>query len=301
MGAGEYRLGEKPTRVALALTIRRIDQGQIAERRFHDNSDNMNMSPELLKRSLVRIATTMARRYGSLNFGMKTKPERALAGISAETTEWLEQNRLERMDATLAIFDQKRREFHLDRYRFAAARVEQAWVLDCACGTGYGVRLLCEQGRAARVIGVDMAPAAVDYARQHHGVGSAAYLCASADRLPLADGSVDVLTSFETIEHVPDDRGLIEEFHRVMRPNGQLIISTPNQWPLEKAPFHVREYDRKAFVELLELRFHCEQLFNQNSGSSTPFNHDQPRGIVATTSANQDLAECYIAVCRRKS
>ena len=68
----------------------------------------------------------------------------------------------------------------------------------------------------------------------------------------------------------------------------------------QKAPFHVREYDRKAFVELLELRFHCEQLFNQNSGSSTPFNHDQPRGIVATTSANQDLAECYIAVLSQK-
>jgi len=211
------------------------------------------------------------------------------------------ENRLERMDATLPMFDEKRREFHLDRYRFAAARVARKKVLDCACGTGYGVRLLCEQGRAALVIGVDIASNSVDYARRHHSLDSAVYLCASADRLPLADGSVDVLTSFETIEHVPSDRGLIEEFYRVLRPCGQLIISTPNQWPLEKAPFHVREYDRKAFVDLLELRFQCEQLFNQNSGSVTPFNHDQPRGLVATTSANQDLAECYIAVCRRKS
>ena len=196
---------------------------------------------------------------------------------------------------------EKRREFHLDRYSFAATRIEKRGCSTAPVAPATGFELLCEQGRAAHVIGVDIAPASVDYARQNHGVGSVVYLCASADRLPLADGSVDVLTSFETIEHVPDDRGLIEEFHRVLRSNGQLIISTPNQWPLEDAPFHVREYDRKAFVELLELRFHCEQLFNQNSGSSTPFNHDQPRGIVATTSANQDLAECYIAVCRRKS
>jgi 2-polyprenyl-3-methyl-5-hydroxy-6-metoxy-1,4-benzoquinol methylase len=112
----------------------------------------------------------------------------------------------------------------------------------CACGTGYGVRVLCEQGHAAQVIGVDIAPASVDYARRHHGVGSAVYLCASADRLPLADGTVDVVTSFETIEHVPDDHSLIEEFHRVLRPNGHLIVSTPNQWPLKDTPFHVREY-----------------------------------------------------------
>jgi 2-polyprenyl-3-methyl-5-hydroxy-6-metoxy-1,4-benzoquinol methylase len=232
---------------------------------------------------------------------MKVKPDRTPAGgLSAETTQWLQQNYLERMDATLEIFDKKRREFHLDRYRFATTRVERQRVLDCACGTGYGVRMLCEQGQAARVIGVDIAPTSIGYARQHHGVGSAVYLCASADRLPLADGSVDVLTSFETIEHVPDDRALIEEFHRVLRPDGQLIVSTPNQWPLADAPFHVREYDRQSFIAALEPRFDCVEIYNQNSGSATPLNRGQARGITATTNANESLAECFIAVCRRK-
>jgi 2-polyprenyl-3-methyl-5-hydroxy-6-metoxy-1,4-benzoquinol methylase len=197
-------------------------------------------------------------------------------------------------------FDEKRREFHLDRYRFAAARVKRQRVLDCACGTGYGVRLLCEQGNAAQVIGVDIAPASVDYARRHHGVVSAVYLCASADRLPLADGSVDVVTSFETIEHVPDDHSLIEEFHRVLRPNGQLIVSTPNQWPLKDTPFHVREYDRNSFIAVLESCFNCLEIYNQNSDSDTPLNHGQARGIVPTTPENDGLAECFIAVCRSK-
>jgi hypothetical protein len=94
---------------------------------------------------------------------------------------------------------------------------------------------------------------------------------------------------------------MIEEFYRVLRPDGQLIVSTPNQWPLKDAPFHVREYDRTAFVGLLDSRFHCLELYNQNSGCATPHNHGQTRGIVATTAGNEDLAECYLAVCRRKS
>jgi ubiquinone/menaquinone biosynthesis C-methylase UbiE len=205
------------------------------------------------------------------------------------------------MDATLDLFDTKRREFHLDRYRFAAARVAGQRVLDCACGTGYGVRLLRESGSAARVIGVDIAAASVHYARHHHGVGSTLFVCASGQRLPLHDASLDVITSFETIEHVPDDFALIEEFHRVLRPRGTLIVSTPNQWPLRDAPFHVREYNRASFVSVLASRFDCLEYYNQNSGSDTPFNHNQARGIVVTTLANENLAECYIAVCQRKA
>jgi ubiquinone/menaquinone biosynthesis C-methylase UbiE len=216
------------------------------------------------------------------------------------STQWLQENRLERMDATVEIFDSMRREFHLDRYRFAARHVRGQQVLDCACGTGYGVRMLREIGEAASVVGVDIDDKAIQYACQKHRVESTAFVRSSGDRLPLAGNSVDVVTSFETIEHVPDDVALLEEFYRVLRVDGMLIISTPNQWPLRDAPFHVREYDRKAFLDLLESHFHCVELYNQNSGCATPHNHDQPRGIVETMPYNEHLAECYLAVCRKK-
>ena len=101
------------------------------------------------------------------------------------------------MDATIDIFDDKRREFHLDRYRFAAKRVQGKQVLDCACGTGYGVRLLLEQGLASSVIGVDIDTQAIQYAWHHHNAGAAMFVCAPGDRLPFADASVDVITSLK--------------------------------------------------------------------------------------------------------
>ncbi len=265
----------------------------------------MNSPIGLLKRSLSHFATKVARKYArpnpSNNAGI------AWTQTSAETTsldrsmQWLQENRLERMDATVEIFDPKRREFHLDRYRFAARRVRGRQVLDCACGTGYGVRLLREIGSAASVVGIDVDDKAIRYACQKHQINSATFICSSGECLPLADNSVDIVTSFETVEHVPDDVALVEDFYRVLRPSGTLIISTPNQWPLKDAPFHVREYDRKAFANLLEPCFHCVEFYNQNSGCATPHNHDQSRGIVATTSDNEHLAECYLVVCRRKS
>jgi 2-polyprenyl-3-methyl-5-hydroxy-6-metoxy-1,4-benzoquinol methylase len=225
--------------------------------------------------------------------------ERILEFVAAdEYNRWLYQNRLERMDATLPIFDEKRREFHLARYRFANQRVKGKRVLDCASGTGYGVRLLKEDGGASSVIGVEVDEKAIEYASKRHQFESTLYLCASADHMPLADGCVDIVTSFETLEHVPDDIALIDEFHRVLTHDGFLIISTPNQWPLATAPFHIREYDRASFLKVLERRFECVELYNQNSGSATPFNHDQTAGIVPTTAQNEEVAECFLAICR---
>jgi ubiquinone/menaquinone biosynthesis C-methylase UbiE len=227
--------------------------------------------------------------------------ERLLEFVATdETNRWLYQNRLERMDAMLSIFDEKRRQFHLDRYRFATERVRGKHVLDCACGTGYGVRMLREIGGAASVIGVDIDYNATAYALKKHHAQATSFICSSGDALPLSDASVDIVVSFETIEHVSDDVALVEEFYRVLSAEGILIVSTPNQWPLATAPYHAREYDRSSFLRVLEPKFDCIELYNQNSGCDTAHNRGQPRGIVVTTTDNEQRAECYIAICRRR-
>ena len=267
-------------------------------------SGHKSSMPEWIKapvhRALRKYTSVRIDEIQALQERLKATEDLLRFVAADETHRWLYQNRLERMDATLDLFDAKRREFHLDRYRFASQRVAGKKVLDCATGTGYGVRLLREIGNAASVIGVDIDLKAIEYARRNHQVGSTRFVCSSADCLALPDASVDIIVSFETIEHVPDDGALIAEFYRVLRPGGQLIVSTPNQWSLADAPFHVREYDRQSFEAVLAPGFECREIYNQNSGSETPLNRGQARGIVAMSAANEQLAECFIAVCRRK-
>jgi 2-polyprenyl-3-methyl-5-hydroxy-6-metoxy-1,4-benzoquinol methylase len=226
--------------------------------------------------------------------------ERALDLVCGDRQmQWLYRNRSERMDANVPMFPELRAQFHLARYQFAARHVSGKQIADIACGTGYGCRVMVEQGGARQVTGIDICDEAIEYAREKHGLKQVEYRVADAGGTALPDQSLDCVISFETIEHVPDDHALIEEFHRILKPGGLLICSTPNSWPLDIAPHHVREYDRQAFVQLLKRRFRIEQLFNQNSGSDFRYNHGQPAGIAATTDENQATAECFIALARR--
>ena len=220
--------------------------------------------------------------------------------ISDPEIKWLFQNRSERMDPTIPIFDTGRADFHLDRYRFAADRVESMVVADIACGTGYGSELLKVQGKAQSVVGVDICPDAINYASKKHSPDGVQFVCASGDATGLDTGSLDAVTSFETIEHVECDVKLLKEFARILKPGGRLICSTPNMWPLEIAPHHVRVYDRDSFAAVLEADFESIEMYNQNSGTSFQFNRDQERGIQLTTDENHELAECFLAVARKK-
>lgn len=212
---------------------------------------------------------------------------------------WLYRNRSERMDATVSMFPPGRTDFHLARYRFAAERVQGKSVGDIACGTGYGVRHLAESG-AANVIGVDLCEQAIEYARTKHQTDRCSFIAADAAATGLDSESLDVVTSFETIEHVPDDKVLVTEFARLLKPGGVLICSTPNNWPLSIAPHHVRVYDLQSFNDVLASHFTVEAVFNQNSGTDFKFNHDQPAGIVPTNPDNAETAECFVAVAIRK-
>lgn len=214
---------------------------------------------------------------------------------------WLYKNRLERMDATVEFFDEARRAFHLARYEFASKYVAGKVVADIACGTGYGTELMVNAGKARKAIGVDIDIETINYAKGTHMPEGVEYVCASGDATGILDKSVDVVVSFETIEHVPDETPLLREVHRILRPGGILICSTPNNWPLDIAPYHVRVYDRYSFEAALSGCFESIELYNQNSGNNSSFNHGQPVGIRRTKPENETTAECYIAVCTKRT
>jgi SAM-dependent methyltransferase len=133
---------------------------------------------------------------------------------------------------------------HLARYHFARDHA-RGRILDVACGTGYGTRIL-------GAVGADVSLEALRYARRY----PAAYVAADGARLPFAR-VFDAVVSFETIEHLPDPERFVAECARVLRPGGRLFVSTPNRelWsPRSPKPVqrhHVREFNRREFLDVL--------------------------------------------------
>lgn len=152
---------------------------------------------------------------------------------------------------------------HVYRYRFAARHVRGRRVLDIACGEGYGSAAMLEAG-AASVVGVDIAEKAVEHARRKYGVDARV---GDAARIPLNDASVDLVVSFETIEHVPDPDAFLDECKRVLAPGGTILISTPNKDVYgadHENPFHCSEMTAAEFDARISSRFGRARYFIQH-------------------------------------
>jgi SAM-dependent methyltransferase len=155
---------------------------------------------------------------------------------------------------------------HWHRYAWAAQLASGRRVLDAACGEGYGSFVLSQQ--ADSVIGVDIDPEAVAHASQRYRSDNLRFEQADCTRLPLADESVDLVVSFETLEHLAEQDALLAEFRRVLVPHGVLLLSSPDKKAYSDDtgydnPFHVRELYRDEFEALLQRHFPAFRLFGQ--------------------------------------
>jgi SAM-dependent methyltransferase len=79
---------------------------------------------------------------------------------------------------------------------------------------------------------------------------------ADAQRLPVADESLDLVTALDVLEHLPDDRRAAAEIHRVLRPGGRFVGAVPvdpRLWSAhDEAVGHVRRYTREQLLSVLE-------------------------------------------------
>jgi SAM-dependent methyltransferase len=171
---------------------------------------------------------------------------------------------------------------HWHRYHFAAPLVADREVLDVACGAGYGSALLARA--AKRVVGADISAEAVAHARATYAaVANAAFEQADCTALPFAEASFDAIVSFETIEHIDRQAQFLDEAARLLRPDGLLILSSPNRPEYSERrgfanPFHVRELDRDELAALLAPRFPHTRWFGQRmSFFSVVWPEAQPR------------------------
>jgi 2-polyprenyl-3-methyl-5-hydroxy-6-metoxy-1,4-benzoquinol methylase len=143
---------------------------------------------------------------------------------------------------------------HLARYLWASQLARGRAVLDAGCGVGYGAEVLASAG-AGKVVAVDIGPTAVAASQKRLG-GAAQVTQADVRDLPFDDDAFDLIVSFELIEHIEEPELAIKEFARTLRPDGYLLISSPNPQAYPKGnPHHVREFSLGELRGLLKRDF----------------------------------------------
>jgi len=153
---------------------------------------------------------------------------------------------------------------HRSRYRFAAQFAAGQRILDVASGAGFGLQML--RAASGCPIGLDYDPEALREVRRLEK--TAPLINADATCLPLASASIDLVVSFETLEHVPDPGAMIKEIRRVLKPGGRLVLSTPNRsfGPPERHtsnPYHIKEFTTDELRELLGEAFAEVKIYGQ--------------------------------------
>jgi GT2 family glycosyltransferase/SAM-dependent methyltransferase/glycosyltransferase involved in cell wall biosynthesis/predicted nucleic acid-binding Zn-ribbon protein len=172
---------------------------------------------------------------------------------------------------------------HLHRYTLAAPLCCGKDVLDIACGDGYGSYILAQVAKS--VCGVDIDAPTIAYAKKRYVAANLGFAIGSCTEIPIADHSVDIVVSFETIEHITNHADFLKEVKRVLRADGLLLVSTPDkdvynaQIPSAN-PFHLKEMRKGEFESVLREHFGNVLL----SGQRTLF----ASAIISEASALQE-------------
>jgi len=181
-----------------------------------------------------------------------------------------------------------RRLWHAHKNIEVVERVEGKRVLDVGCGSGTIVKRLLKKGK--NVIGVDIGKGFLSFCQSSYR--NAAFCGADAQYLPFSDNCFDTIVCSELIEHLDKPEKSLKEFERILRPNGELVITTPNtsvRWALLEAIWtRIRrktlETNHKCFTKK-RLRFLLDSM-----GFSISFNASLMFGCLLIAKARKKNA-----------
>jgi ubiquinone/menaquinone biosynthesis C-methylase UbiE len=143
---------------------------------------------------------------------------------------------------------------HMIRYLAGQELVKNKIVLDVACGSGYGTKLLADNAKKA--FGVDVDKPTIEYAKKHYASNNTEFLVGDGEHIPLPDHSVDVVITYETIEHIRDYEQFMRDISRVLKPDGLAVISTPNDLEFaEGNHYHLHEFTEEELEGLVRKHF----------------------------------------------
>jgi len=155
---------------------------------------------------------------------------------------------------------------HWHRYHWAGQLSGGKVVADVACGEGYGSNLLA--AGAKLTLGIDSDQGILESARRKYTRQQLHFMRGDARALPLSDDSIDLLVSFETLEHLAEHENMVSEIARITRSDGLAVISTPDRdlyspEGVRHNENHVRELNASEFRDLLAECFPSVRIFGQ--------------------------------------
>ena len=149
--------------------------------------------------------------------------------------------------------------WHIGRRRILAGFVEEICrsvtdrrprILDVGCGTGANLLMLSKYGDAE---GVDISEDALSFCRER---GLDKVKLGAGEELPYDDGTFDLVTAFDVVEHMDDDLAGLKEMRRVLRPGGHVLLFVPTfefLWGLQDdVSHHRRRYRMSQLRRVLE-------------------------------------------------
>ena len=130
-----------------------------------------------------------------------------------------------------------------------AAEMISGDVLEIGTGEGYGAEVLAPH--TTRYITIDKTIPTNLYQD-----ANVEFVEAAVPPIPAENNSFDYVVSFQVIEHIKRDFDFVREVHRVLKPGGKFIVTTPNApMSLTRNPWHVREYRAEELTNMLECSF----------------------------------------------
>jgi SAM-dependent methyltransferase len=158
---------------------------------------------------------------------------------------------------------------HEAAYAALAPYCAGAVVLEAGCGEGYGADLFAAGSRL--VCGLDYDELTVRHVAKAYP--AVRVVRGNLAALPLRESTVDIVANLQVIEHLWDQPGFLLECHRVLRPGGRLLLTTPNRLTFSPGrdtplnPFHTREFDPGELRELVRgAGFEVEVLLGLGHG-----------------------------------
>ncbi len=126
-------------------------------------------------------------------------------------------------------------------------------VLELGCGEGRGIDIILERSKSFTAI--DKISEVTE--RLSRKYPNEKFISSSFPPLKnIENESFDTLISFQVIEHIKNDKLFIKEIHRILKPGGKALISTPNiSMTLTRNPWHVREYTSQQLIDLASRNF----------------------------------------------